>query len=53
MMLNPYTTTLRRWLADPDRRAQFGNEGRTRIVQELSLPRFQKRVLAEIMASLP
>jgi glycosyltransferase involved in cell wall biosynthesis len=45
--------TLHRWLSDPDRRAATGAAGRARIVQELNLPRFQQRVLAEIQTSLP
>jgi glycosyltransferase involved in cell wall biosynthesis len=45
--------TLQRWLSDPARRAAVGAAGRARIVQELNLAHFQKRVLAEIKASLP
>ena len=44
---------LRQWLADPARRAAVGQAGRARVIQELSLPRFQARVLAEINAVLP
>lgn len=46
-------TALARWLADPARRAATGRSGRTRIVEELSLARYQARVLAEIQPLLP
>jgi glycosyltransferase involved in cell wall biosynthesis len=44
---------LERWLADPARRAAVGAAGRARMVDELSLARFQARVLAEIQPFLP
>lgn len=44
---------LQAWLADPARRAAAGMAGRTRVTQELNLPRFQARVLGEIKAFLP
>jgi glycosyltransferase involved in cell wall biosynthesis len=44
---------LQRWLADPARRASVGTTGRTQVIQELSLPSYQSRVLAEIHAFLP
>ena len=44
---------LQRWLADPARRASTGTTGRSQVIQELSLPSYQSRVLAEIHAFLP
>jgi glycosyltransferase involved in cell wall biosynthesis len=44
---------LQEWLANPARRAAAGMAGRTRVTQELNLPLFQARVLAEIKTFLP
>ncbi len=46
-------TALHHWLATPERRAAVGAAGRARMVEELSLARFQARVLAEIQPFLP
>jgi glycosyltransferase involved in cell wall biosynthesis len=44
---------LQHWLADPLRRASVGSTGRAQVIQELSLPSYQSRVLAEIRTFLP